>query len=70
MLAKKLVLHIDILPDELVKEILRHATWVPYDIDPSDMVPKRIQSSRYKDVIKQYRSSLVRLSFLTVSSSL
>ncbi len=59
---RKSVIHIEMLPDDVLREVLRHATWVPYGIDPSDMVEKRLQSSHSKDLTKMYRASLVRLS--------
>ena len=34
-----------VLPDELVIQILAYATWVPYHIDDSDLVPLPLHRS-------------------------
>lgn len=63
---KKPAIHIQVLPDELLTEVLRHATWVPYGLDLSDLVFKRMQSSRAKEVMRAYRLSLVRSVFMSL----
>jgi hypothetical protein len=52
---------IEVLPDELLIEVLRHATWVPYGIDASDMVVKCLQSTEASAIAKKYKQSLVRI---------
>ncbi|KAF9441380.1 hypothetical protein P691DRAFT_766356 [Macrolepiota fuliginosa MF-IS2] len=61
---KKPPIDIETLPDELLAEVFRHATWVPYGIDPSDLVIKRLQSSRAGEIVKEYRLSLVTRRYL------
>ncbi|KAF5350577.1 hypothetical protein D9756_008552 [Leucocoprinus leucothites] len=56
--------HIGALPDELILEILRHATWVPYGIAPTDLVVKRFQSTEAAALEKEYRQSLVTKRYL------
>jgi hypothetical protein len=57
---KRPIIHIKFLPDELLNEVLvRHATWVEYTIDPSDLVVQMLQSSEAVKLKKEYRQSLV-----------
>jgi len=55
---QRLTFPLDALPNELLVEILRHATWVPYDIAPSDLVAKRLQSMQAKKQRRDYMQSL------------
>ncbi|KXN88450.1 hypothetical protein AN958_07361 [Leucoagaricus sp. SymC.cos] len=55
---------LDKLPDELLGEVLRHATWVPYGIHPSDLVASRMQSSEAVENQKDYIHSLVTKRYL------
>lgn len=60
-LHKKSAIRIDLFPEEVLNEVIRHATWVPYGISPSDMVEGWYQSSHSKDLTRKYRASLVGL---------
>lgn len=68
--TKKYSLPIEMFPNDVLGEIFRHATWVPYGINPMDLVEKRFQSSYSRDLTKEYRASLVRMSVLSVTHSL
>jgi hypothetical protein len=59
MSVKKPVIRVQGLPDQVLIEVFRHATWVPYGIEFSDLVLKNVQSSRAKQIAKEYRLSLV-----------
>jgi len=55
---QRLTFPLDRLPDELLAEVLRHATWVPYGIAPSDLVMKRLESTQAKKQRRDYMQSL------------
>jgi len=60
---------LDALPDELLVEILRHATWVPYDIAPSDLVAKRLQSAPARKQQRDYMQSLASVIWSRIIST-
>jgi hypothetical protein len=55
----KPVIRVQELPDQVLLEVFRHATWVPYSIEFSDLVLKSLQSSQAKQIAREYRLSLV-----------
>ncbi|KXN81347.1 hypothetical protein AN958_05156 [Leucoagaricus sp. SymC.cos] len=63
MLAKPFYNHpavyIGTLPDELLCEVFRYATSMPYGIESSDLVLKRMQSSEAVRIQREYGESLV-----------
>ncbi|KAJ3557033.1 hypothetical protein NP233_g11839 [Leucocoprinus birnbaumii] len=59
MFKRPLIFRLVDLPDDLLLEVLRQATWVPYDIAPTDLVMREFRSSDVDDLAKEYRRSLV-----------